>query len=71
MLRPKPTKIELGPEDVEDFKEAQRREREEGKAVGEGAVLTPPERSPTVAERIGYTKKPTQDPSHVHRLDRM
>lgn len=69
MLRPMPTRIELGPEDLEDFKEAQRRQREE--AVSDGAVLAPPQqRSPTVAERIGYSK-PT-DPQRIQpRTDRI
>jgi hypothetical protein len=66
MLRPKPNKIELGPEDLEDFKQAQRRQEEEEE---DAPQVSAPERSPTVAERIGYVKP--MDPRQTNKKDRV
>ncbi len=66
MLRPKPNKIELGPEDLEDFKQAQRRQEEEEE---DAPQVSAPERSPTVAERIGYVKP--MDPRQTKKKDRV
>jgi hypothetical protein len=66
MLRPKPNKIELGPEDLEDFKQAQRRQEEEEE---DAPQVSAPERSPTVAERIGYVKP--VDPRQTNKKDRV
>lgn len=76
MLRPKPSRIELGPEDIEDFKaEAQRRQNEyvEGEhGEGDGAVLlSGPTKSPTTAERIGYIKPIDPQRTHINRADRV
>jgi hypothetical protein len=65
MLRPKLNKIELGPEDLEDFKEAQRRQEEEEEAPQVAA----PDRSPTVAERIGYVAP--VEPRQTNKKDRV
>jgi len=52
MLRPQPTRLELKPEDREEYEEAKRLQA----AAGTGQTRTQEERKPSTAARIGLRK---------------